>query len=209
VTALAVVAVAAIVVAGGLMASNMGFKLNFPLTGPSPGVSNSGSQLFGLPYNQQVGINTVSQLLADIQTNVPGAFQIQRFNPVTDGYDAYPGAAGDFTLVPAEALLVRTTASGSYIIVGSHDPGYNVQFKAPSPGVSNSGSQIYVHPYHGTASNALDLITETGAFQLQRFNPVTDGYDAYPGAAGNFTLVPGEGYLMRVTADQSFIPAHY
>ncbi len=78
VAAVVVIAMAAIVAAGGLMASNMGFKLNYPLVASGAG-SNSGTTTIGLPYNRQVGIDTASQLLADIVLSGPNA--IARCHP--------------------------------------------------------------------------------------------------------------------------------
>ena len=68
VAAVLLIAMAAVVAAGGLMASNMGFKLNYPIiaAGGGPG-SNTGTQTIGLPYNRQVGIDTASQLLTELR----------------------------------------------------------------------------------------------------------------------------------------------
>jgi hypothetical protein len=207
VTALAVVAAAAIIAAGGLMASNMGFKLNYPLQASSPGVSASGFQTIGLPYNRQVGIDTASQLLADISAGGVNALQLQKFNPAVDTLDPYPGGA-DFTLTASEGYFLQVGTTGSYIIVGSHDPGYSVTLQAASPGLSASGFQIYAHPYHGVSATASQFLTETGAGQIQKFNPVLDTLDPYPGGA-DFSLVPGEAYFVQTNATTSFVPAHY
>jgi hypothetical protein len=213
VTALVAIACAVIIAAGGLMASNMGFKLNYPLQAASVGVSNSGTQTIGLPYNRQVGINNASTLLADIQASGVAAVSLQRFNPVSDQNDPYPGGptAVDFALQAGEGYLVKVQNSGPYIIVGSHDPGFTVALKGPAVGVSNSGTSRYVHPYHGVSAVASQLITETGAIGMQKFNPVSDQNDPYPGGptAVDFALVPGEAYLIKVLSDTNFVPAHY
>ena len=53
------------------------------------------------------------------------------------------------------------------------------------------------------------VLAEVGGNQIERFNPAADSNEPYPGPAGDFTLVPGEGYLVRVGSPSSFVPAHY
>jgi hypothetical protein len=74
--------------------------------------------------------------------------------------------------------------------------------------VSNSGTQRYAHPYHGVSAFASELITETGAIEVQRYDTATDSNEAYPGVA-DFALEPGVAYLVRVGGNINFIPAHY
>ena len=54
-TAIAIGAVA-LLVAGGLFASNMGFKLNYRLDQTGDNNSFSGTSSIGLPYNQQTSL---------------------------------------------------------------------------------------------------------------------------------------------------------
>ena len=49
------VALAVVLAAGGLLASNMGFKLNYPLVQTAAGVSASGTSTIALPDNRQAG----------------------------------------------------------------------------------------------------------------------------------------------------------
>jgi hypothetical protein len=114
VIALVVIAVAAAVVAGGLMASNMGFKLNYPLQNTQGGVSNTGRNTIGLPYNRQVGIDTASQLLADVSAGGITAIQLEQFNKQFDTNEPYPGPAGDFGLVPGKGYLVRVVGDTNF-----------------------------------------------------------------------------------------------
>ena len=61
VVAISVVALAALIMAGGLVASNMGFKLAYELVAGDAGVTSaSGQNSLGLPYNRQVGIDLAS-----------------------------------------------------------------------------------------------------------------------------------------------------
>ena len=206
-----VIVVAAVVLTGGLMASNMGFKLNYSLQATQGGVSNSGFQSIGLPYNQQVGLLTAGDLLADITAGGATAASLQKFNILSDQNDPYPGPAGNFPLVAAEGYLVGMLTTGPYIIVGSHDPALAVSLQAAAVGISNSGFQRYTHPYHGTASTAGEFLGEIApeGASIQKFNILSDQNDPYPGPAGNFALVPGESYLVGVLGNKTFTPAHY
>lgn len=211
VLALIVIAVAAIVLTGGLMASNMGFKLNYGLQATQGGVSNSGFQSIGLPYNQQVGLATAGDLLADITAGGVTAASLQKFDILTDQNNPYPGPAGNFPLVPGEGYLVGVLNTGPYIIVGSHNPGQTISLQAQQGGVSNSGFQRYTHPYHGVASTAGEFLAEIApeGASIQTFDILTDQNNPYPGPAGNFPLVPGESYLVGVIGNKTFTPAHY
>jgi hypothetical protein len=206
-TALVVIAAAAIIVAGGLMASNMGFKLNYPLQAQQSGVSASGFQSIGLPYNRQVGIDTASQLKADVEAGGVGVGSIQKYDILTGQNVPYP--LTDFPLAEGEGYLIGVLNSGSYIIVGSHDPGFNVNFKAQAVGVSASGFQRYAPPYHGVASTASELKLELApeVVSVQKYDILTGQNIPYP--LTDFPIVPGESYLVGVTADKTFVPAHY
>lgn len=207
VTALVVIATAVVIAAGGLMASNMGFKLNYPLQAQASGISNSGFQTIGLPYNRQVGVDSASQLKADIETGGVTVGSIQKYDILSDQNAPYPPT--DFALSAGEGYLIGVTTTGSYIVVGSHDPAFSVQLKAQASGVSNSGFQRYAHPYHGVASTAAELKAELfpEAASIQRYDIVSDQNAPYPPT--DFTLVPGAAYLVGVTADKTFVPAHY
>ena len=91
--ALSVVGVALLVLAGGLMASNMGFKLNLPLIAAQGGVSASGTNYVGLPYNQQVGIVTAKDLFQDV--SLGGEIQfINQHRKIDDGFEVYTFGGG-------------------------------------------------------------------------------------------------------------------
>jgi hypothetical protein len=208
-TALAVIVGAAIVAAGGLMASNMGFKLNYPLKAAGAG-SKSGRQSIGLPYNRQVGVDTADDLLDDIAAGGVTATLLERFEAASDTNSSYPGPAGDFALTAGVGYLVRVASNGNYIIVGSDDPGFTVNFKGAAVGVSKSGRNRYAHPYHGVSDTAAEILAEIpSALSIEKFESASDTNNLYPGPAGDFTLIPGQSYIVRVSANTSFIPAHY
>lgn len=214
----AVAGVAVLVLAGGLMASNMGFKLNLPLKAAGAG-SNSGTNYIGLPYNPQVGMVTARDLFKDIADG--GAVQLlNSHNPVTDGFEVYTYGGGSippngWNLTPGKAYIAKVGANQNYIIVGSHNPGLTISFLGAGAG-SNSGTNYYSHPYHGVAANARELFTEIGGSVqlLNQHNQATDSFEVYTFGGGSlppngWNLKPGEGYIVKVGSDQDIVPAHY
>ena len=209
--ALIVLALAAIVATGGLVASNMGFKLTYSLQKAQAGVSKSGTQSIGLPYNRQVGIDKASDLFNDITASGVSAQNIQRFDIKTDQNQAYALGTPNFLLNKAEGYLVKVGSSGSYVITGTHDPSFVVQLKGAAPGVSKSGTQRYAHPYHGVAATASELFAELSpeVQNIQRFDSLVDAHGVYVVGLPDFVLVPGRSYLVKVAANKSYVPAHY
>lgn len=211
--------VAAMLVAGGLFASNMGFKLNYLLSGPGAG-SLSGSKSLALPFNQQTNLNDAFDLIGDINA-AAGAnvvLGVARFLPTSDSLETYTGLSGTaFPLVPGEGYQVAVSADVNYIIVGSHDPGLMVALNGPGTGGSLSGGNSYAYPYHSTSADAFDLIQEVNAaagasvvLGVARFIPASDSLETYTGLSGAaFALVPGESYRITVSADVSFVPSHF
>jgi GTP:adenosylcobinamide-phosphate guanylyltransferase len=216
----AALGVACLLVAGGLLASNMGFKLNYVLDGPGDSGSNSGTQTFAMPFNQQTTLVDAEDLINDINTTAGSnvVVSVSRFLRTTDKLDAYTGSSGtNFTLTPGEGYIVKVSAGLPYIVVGSHDPNLAITFDGPGDNGSNSGTQVYALPYHSTAAVAGDLIDEinlaAGAdvvVSISRYLRTTDKLDAYTGSSGtNFALAPGESYTVKVNSSISFIPSHY
>jgi hypothetical protein len=214
----AVAGVAVLLLAGGLMASNMGFKLNLPLKATGAG-SNSGTNYIALPYNQQVGMVTARDLFQDIAAG--GAIQLMnQHRKSDDGFEVYTYGGGTlppngWNLVPGEAYIAKVGADQNYIIVGSHNPGLTISFLGTGAG-SNSGTNYYSHPYHGVAANAKELFQEVGgAIQLvNQHRQSDDGFEVYTYGGGTlppngWNLKPGEGYIVKVGSDQDIVPAHY
>jgi hypothetical protein len=228
--ALLVVAVAAVavLVAGGLFASNMGFKLNYamekqgtavPVTG---GNSRTGAQWLALPYNQQTNLVNAFDLIQDMGGTTVIS-QVGQYIRSADGAAAYSGTTGTaFPLVPGDGYLAQLTAGAAptvnYIIVGSHNPGLGINLLAQAPGVSRSGSQIWAYPYHSTNSNAKQLIDEINAFngvgtvfQVGQYVQSLDGFAGYTGTTGTaFPLLPGDAYSIQVNTNVAgWVPSHY
>jgi hypothetical protein len=214
---------AAVVLGGGvLIASNMGFKLNFTLLGPSPG---AGRTVTSLPYNRQVGIDRANHLRTDIINSggTPGtagaAPLVARLITSLNAYQTYTGATTttDFDLAAGEAYLVTMGNSIQYIVVGSHQPGQSVTF--PGPGGSSAGRKLYAPPYHTTDTDAIALRAEIlnnaspagGTVAVARLITTLNAYQTYTGATTttNFPLVPGVGYLVTVSTTKTLTPSHY
>jgi len=220
----AAVGLAAVLIAGGLFASNMGFKLNFLLQSPAVGVSATGTTVMGLPYNPQTNITNADQLLQDINTVAGSSVvaSVSQFDRSADGLISYTGFSGtNFAIVPEEAYYVTVSSNVNYIIVGSHNPSLGVTFYGPGSttpqGVSSTGTNAWSYPYHSTLTIAAELITEINAVgggqvaSVSQWDKTSDGLISYTGFSGtNFALAPGQGYLVTVDADVAgYIPSHY
>ena len=128
-----VVGLATVALAGGLIASNMGFKLNKtlvtagqPVSGVgevSPFTSLNGTNALGLPFNRQVGMNNASQLKTDIGAPCVSVAKLLRSNNAAFAYTAarsgQPGSV-DFPLIPGETYQVRVTGATNVSYVASH-----------------------------------------------------------------------------------------
>jgi hypothetical protein len=219
----AAVGLAAVLVAGGLVASNMGFKANYPLDGPGVNGSATGVQTLGLPYNPQTNLLVAGDLIADINADAGSAVvaSVSRFVRTTDQLESYTGFSGvDFSITPGDGYYVALTAVApvNYIIVGSHNPSLAYPLDGPGTNGSATGTQLWSYPFHGLASNADELILEINTAgggsvvaSVSRFVRTTDNLESYTGFSGvNFSLNPGEAYSLSMTGDvPAYIPAHY
>jgi hypothetical protein len=211
-----IVALAVVVMAGGLLASNMGFKLNYTLNQTLAGTSKSGTNVLALPDLRQTGLNTANNLMTDI--TLANVAQVQKFIKSTDAFQAYTGRKGsgaDFALVAGEGLFVKMNTATNYIVVGSDDPTLAYTLNATQAGVSKSGNNLYAYNYHQTAATAkglLDDITLANVAQVQKFIKSTDAFQAYTGrkgSAADFNLTPGEAYFIKMNTTTNYTPSHY
>lgn len=223
-----------LLVAGGLFASNMGFKLNYVLDGIGSNGSASGTNTLALPFNQQTSLVDASDLLDDIDTAggspAGGAVvSVSKFIRTSDTLLTYTGAsdATNFTLDAGEGYRVQLTTAVSsiaLIVVGSHDPGKAIDLDAVGTAGSASGTNDFAYPYHGIASNASELLdeidTQAGSpaggavVSVSKFVRTSDTLLTYTGAseATNFSLTPGESYRIQLTtavSGVSYLPQHY
>jgi hypothetical protein len=117
-------------------------------------------------------------------------------------------------LAKAEAYIVKMNTSVNYIIVGSHDPTFSVSLDATGVNSTN-GTNSYAFPYHGTSGTAKALLDDIGSLnvgEIQQYVTSTNGVNSYTGRAGsgpNYSLAPGEGYIIKMNTTVSYIPSHY
>ena len=112
------VALVCLLTAGGLVASNMGFKLNYQLA-QAGGSSLSGSNTIALPFNRQTGINTALDLINDI--GFASTAEVSRWMEVDDTYETHTGRKGspdpDFPLAVGEGYFVKMNAAGPTLVM--------------------------------------------------------------------------------------------
>ena len=113
------VGLAVLLVAGGLFASNMGFKLNYVLDSQGSNGSGSGTNTVALPYNQQTSLVDASDILDDIG-GIAIVKSVSKFIRTDDSLQGYTGASEltNFTLTPGESYRIQidTTVTGvSYL----------------------------------------------------------------------------------------------
>jgi hypothetical protein len=214
------VGLAVLLTASALVASNMGFKLNYTLNQTVGGVSKSGTNLIALPDNRQTGMNTAKNLIDDI--GLLSVTQLQRFVKSTDTFAGYTArtpqtAANDFALAAGEGYVVKMKTNTAYIIVGSDEPALGYVLSQTAAGVSKSGTNFYAYNYHQTAGTAKGLLDDIGLLsvtQIQRFVRSTDTYAGYTGrtpqtAANDFALAPGDVYIIKMKTTATYTPSHY
>jgi len=224
----ALVAALAVVLAGGLIASNMGFKLNYTLVAGGNavpetavggnGLSQDGTNNLSLPDFPQTGLVMASNLITDI--GLPARGGISKFIRDNNSFQTYTGVFGtkpDFALTAGDAYRVRVTGAANvpYIVVGSHNPSLSHTLIAGGNavpetavggnGLSQDGTNYYNYPYHSVAATASALITEIGlparggVSKLIRDNNSFQTYTGVFGTKPDFALVPGDGYRVRIT----------
>jgi hypothetical protein len=207
-TVLVVVLAAAVVLTGGLMASNMGFKLNRALLAASDPGSASGTQTLALPYNRQVGIDMASDLFKDAAGKMNN---LQKYDTATDGFVPYTFGTPDWPLVAGQGMFVKMAQNDNYIIVGSHDPSATVQLEATGA-ASKSGTNLYAPPYHGTAALASQLFVELGPTNvqnIQRWDTSLDSLQPYTYGLADYAINPGEAYFVKMAQTVAHSPSHY
>jgi hypothetical protein len=222
----AALAICVLATAGTLLASNMGFKLNYALTGPlAAGGAGTGKQLLALPYFRQTGVDNQLQLILDIGGGTVAAVNnVTRYNKASDTITSYTGRMGAPATAPAlaagEGYLVQMNSNVNYIIVGAHDPSLQIQLTGPlAAGGLGTGKQFVALPYNGTAANMFTLIQDIGGGvvtpvnNVTRYNKASDTLTSYTGRMGAPAaapaLVPGEAYLIQMNSNVPYIASHY
>jgi hypothetical protein len=214
------VGLAVLLTASALVASNMGFKLNYTLNHTLAGTSKTGTNLISLPDNRQSGMNTAKNLIDDI--GLASVSQIQRFVKSTDLFVGYTArspqtSAADLALVAGDGYVVKMKTATNYIIVGSDEPIQPYTLNQAAAGVSKTGTNYFAYNYHQTAGTAKALLDDIGlasVAQVQRFVRSTDLAVGYTGrspqtSTADFTLNPGDVYILKMKTTVSYTPSHY
>jgi len=218
-TGFVVTVLAVVLTAGVLVASNMGFKLNYTLdhTGAA---AKTGLNTLALPDNRQTGIGTAKNLMDDI--GFASVQEIRRFVKSADNFAIYNGRAptpssANFSLTAGEGYYVKMRTATNYIVVGSDDPSLTYSFNNTQVGVAKTGLNFYAFNYHQTAATAKQLMDDIGFASVQeirRFVKSADNFAIYNGRAptpssANFGLTPGEGYYVKMRTTAIYAPSHY
>src|SRR5262245_3541274 len=159
------VAVCALWTAGGILASNMAFKMNYALKAQGP-TSKTGTNSIALPYFRKPGLLDAFSLIQDIEGGGPPfskVVSVSKFHEATDSLQVYTGRmsspGANFTLAAGEGYRIQMSADVNYVVVGSHDTTLVAALDRMGPG-SKSGSNDYAPPYHVTARTAFDLMLD-------------------------------------------------
>lgn len=196
----------ALLVAGPLLASNMGFKLNYTLHKTS-GTTNT--NWISLPYFWS---GTVAQ---DVCTDIGAtAVQIGEYDESTDSFISYVcgGGGTNFSLSAGRAIFVKVNTDGvQWIIVGSHNDAATVTLTKTSGTTNTNWIAI---PYHTNVGDAQGLCTNIGgtAVQIGIYDESTDAFTSYVcgGGGTNFSLTAGQGVFVKVNTDGViWTPSHY
>ena len=199
---------------GALVASNMGFKLNYTLS--QAGVAPSdGTNVLALPDNRQTGLTDAKALMDDI--GFAQTVNVSRYLKATNAFQTYTGRKGGglaFPLAAGEGYYVRMLTSTNYVVVGSDDPA--LTYSLTQAGVAPSdGTNFFAYNYHQTAADAKALMDDIGFAQtvnVSRYLKATNAFQTYTGRKGGglaFPLVPGEAYYVRMLTTVNYAPSHY
>jgi hypothetical protein len=218
-----------VLVAGIALASNTGFKLNYPI--PEKALPLSSTYWMSLPtfYYPNGNVSTVGaqnsiDVCQDMNEFAPGApkvASVARLNPLTDLFQTQSCRAlttKSYDLVPGEGYADKPapgTVNAVVNVVGSNNddmtsnkgsgPYYHIDEK-PAPLSSTWWVSV---PYHVKSNNSVEICAELNAFttdkvaSVARLNPDTDLFQTQSCTAltkKSFDLTPGEGYALKPKA---------
>jgi hypothetical protein len=213
----AMTVVTAVALTGGaLVASNMGFKLNYQLLQTTGVVSVDGTSTIALPDNRQTGLNDAKNLMDDIGfLNIQSVQKFIRSDNSLQTYTGRKNSLAAFPLAAGEGYRVKMQTTVNYIIVGSDDPTLAYNFQQTTGGVSVDGTSQYAYNYHQTATDAKALMDDIGFANIQsvqKFIRSDNSLQTYTGRKNSlaaFALVPGESYRVKMQTTVNYIPSHY
>jgi len=217
------VATAVALTGGALIASNMGFKLNYTLTQPlSGGTGDTGTSTIALPNFRQAGLNNAKDLMDDV--GFANVTNVQKYLKATASLQVYTGrknvgGPNAFSLQPGEGYFVKMNTTTNYIVVGSHNPGQTYNLGQPLVGgTADNGTNFFAYNYHQTAADAKALMDDIGfvsVTNVQKYLKATASLQVYTGrknvgGPNAFALTPGEAYYIKMnTTVNPYSPSHY
>jgi len=201
-----------------LVASNMGFKLNYTLNQGGAGGSLTGIRALALPDNRQTGLTDAKSLMDDI--GFASVASVSRYLSGTDALQPYTGRktapTTPFNLAAGQGYLVKMFTTTNYVIVGSDDPALVYPLFQGGQGGSLTGITLYSYNYHQTAADAKALMDDIGfanVASVSRYLSSADALQPYTGRKTApttfFTLTPGEAYFVKMFTTVNYTPSHY
>ncbi|MGC8762219.1 MAG: hypothetical protein ACP5VN_01075 [Acidobacteriota bacterium] len=197
---LALTALLMAIIGTAAIGSNMGFKISIPLTAGT-------TKFVSIPYNNSY--TNADSLRSDINASIGGTCTVYNYNGSIWQRWAGGGLGQvNFTIEPGKGYRVLPAASGTWVVVGSHDPNLAISFQA---GVTNFVSV----PYHTTATNAdtlrNEINTATGTTVTLYFYNGTIWQRWAGGGLGqvNFTIVPGNAIRVLPAGTGTWTPSHF
>ena len=139
------------------------------------------------------------------------SMNIQAYDTQNDSYLFYSFGSPDFALEAGRGLFVKVGSNTNYIVVGSHDPSAVIQLESAGA-ASNSGTNLYAPPYHGTAATATALFQELGGTNVQNiqgYDTSADSFVFYSFGSPDFNINPGEAYFVKMGTTLAYSPSHY
>ena len=197
-----------------LVASNMGFKLNYTMTGPGAAPVD-GTNVLALPDNRQTGLNDAKNLMDDIGS--ASVSTISRYLKASNSFQSYSGRKGTgpvFSLAAGEGYYVKMLSAVNYIVVGSDDP--TLAYVLSGPGAAPvDGTNFFAYNYHQTAADSKGLMDDIGSANvstISRYLQASNSFQSYSGRKGtgpSFPLVPGQAYYVKMLTAVNYTPSHY
>jgi len=197
-----------------LVASNMGFKLNYTLSqaGAPP---SDGTNVIALPDNRQTGLNDAKALMDDI--GFANVLNVSRYLKASNSFQTYTGRKGGglaFPLAAGEGYYVKMSTTVNYIVVGSDDPAlaYSLTQAGAPP---SDGTNFFAYNYHQTGADAKALMDDIGfanVLNVSRYLQASNSFQTYTGRKGGglaFPLVAGQAYYVKMSTTVNYTPSHY
>jgi hypothetical protein len=212
------VATAVALTGTALVASNMGFKLNYQLALPGADTRDAGTTTLGLPDNRQTLMNDAKNLMDDI--GFASVLEVQKYLKSSNALAIYNGRKNGpgpvFSLASGEGYRVKMQTTVNYIVVGSDNPSLPYTLAQPGADTRDAGTTDFAYNYHQTATTSKSLMDDIGfasVLEVQKYLKSSNALAIYNGRKNgpgpDFALVPGESYRIKVQTTVNYIPSHY